>query len=460
MIIDCLRDDYSSQLKQLLYKKEFVVYDNVYSTSSWTIPSIVSILTGLYPSEHGVHESKHVKNPYIKVPHYIQNIMLQKILSRKGFYTYLLSAGLTSSYFGFTGFHLEYTIIPEPIHTVLLNLTSIIKQKMRSKNLSQDQMNASPLYYITNVIRKGFRKSILRKVVDDILSYMFRIPRWKLDKGCSTLLWKAKKILTSNLRKKFLLIHLVEPHEPYPTIRFEELGVWEIINDILGIVDPDVVEKLRVGYAEKVRYITQKIWEFVVYLDEKRALDNSLIIITADHGQMLGENNAILHGIHLYDELLRIPLLIHYPKTINIEITKAKKVISSTRIYDIILGIASKEAQSDEVLCSDIVFSESWGLHHDINYLIKRRGIDPRIVSFLEKYRLKQLYLENFRIRATSTDFSFIYHVDKQKIELLRGSIDEKTAQEIVDRYLSNAIKMHLRLRLKRITMKSLKMLK
>jgi len=63
----------------------------------------------------------------------------------------------------------------------------------------------------------------------------------------------------------------------------------------------------------------------------------------------------LFYTVHLYEELLRVPSIIHYPKSIDIGITKAKGVVSTTRIYDIIVGIATGKVHSDEVLYSGVV---------------------------------------------------------------------------------------------------------
>jgi len=67
-------------------------------------------------------------------------------------------------------------------------------------------------------------------------------------------------------------------------------------------------------YQREVDYVTKKILEMLEMLKNKNLFDNSLIVVTSDHGQLLGEHNKISHGIFLYDELLKVPLLIKYPK--------------------------------------------------------------------------------------------------------------------------------------------------
>ena len=49
-------------------------------------------------------------------------------------------------------------------------------------------------------------------------------------------------------------------------------------------------------------------------MKEMGIYDNSMIIITSDHGEMLGEQDLLYHGLPLYEPLLWVPLIIKYPK--------------------------------------------------------------------------------------------------------------------------------------------------
>ena len=61
VVFDTLRWDYFKRFVQddplfTEQLKDFVNFDMAFSPSSWTLPSHLSLFTGLYPSEHGVHE--------------------------------------------------------------------------------------------------------------------------------------------------------------------------------------------------------------------------------------------------------------------------------------------------------------------------------------------------------------------------------------------------------------------
>jgi Arylsulfatase A and related enzymes len=57
LIIDTLREDYSSGL-EALRELGFVKYENAIAPAPWTLPSHASLITGMYPSQHEIHESR------------------------------------------------------------------------------------------------------------------------------------------------------------------------------------------------------------------------------------------------------------------------------------------------------------------------------------------------------------------------------------------------------------------
>ena len=91
----------------------------------------------------------------------------------------------------------------------------------------------------------------------------------------------------------FLFFHIYEPHKPYtppPTIT--------------GLTDP---------YDGEVAYADQIVGRL---LDRLRALgryDDALIVVTADHGEGLGDHGEEEHGLFLYDEVMRVPLIVKLP---------------------------------------------------------------------------------------------------------------------------------------------------
>jgi len=66
-------------------------------------------------------------------------------------------------------------------------------------------------------------------------------------------------------------------------------------------------------YDRSVRYADELIGELLSSLREADRLDNTLIVITSDHGEGFGDHEVFAHGLYLYDFLVRVPLLVTYP---------------------------------------------------------------------------------------------------------------------------------------------------
>lgn len=76
---------------------------------------------------------------------------------------------------------------------------------------------------------------------------------------------------------------------------------------------PDEIAQLKSGYDECLAYIDQQIGRIVEHLRSRGQLDDTLFIVTGDHGEQFGEHGLFSHGNSLYWPLLHVPFLVHYP---------------------------------------------------------------------------------------------------------------------------------------------------
>jgi len=67
------------------------------------------------------------------------------------------------------------------------------------------------------------------------------------------------------------------------------------------------------AYATKVHAIDDCFGRFVDMLKARGLYDRSLIVLTSDHGEMLGEDGRFGHGTHLFPQVIRVPLIMHLP---------------------------------------------------------------------------------------------------------------------------------------------------
>jgi arylsulfatase A-like enzyme len=82
------------------------------------------------------------------------------------------------------------------------------------------------------------------------------------------------------------------------------------------IPPPQDVERLRAIYDSAISYIDNQLGRFVTQLKTWGIWDETMLIVTADHGEELFEDRRCGHGGSLRDTLTRVPLLIHYPAMI------------------------------------------------------------------------------------------------------------------------------------------------
>ena len=101
------------------------------------------------------------------------------------------------------------------------------------------------------------------------------------------------------------------PFQEYGTSK--ELGISSQSMGCAIIPPPVDIERLRAIYDSAVSYHDQQVGRMVAQLKSWGIWDQTMLIITADHGEELFEDNRCGHGGSLRDSLTRVPLLIHDP---------------------------------------------------------------------------------------------------------------------------------------------------
>ncbi len=88
--------------------------------------------------------------------------------------------------------------------------------------------------------------------------------------------------------------------------------VGKIAAGALKINDRDLV-RLKALYDSNVSYQDQQVGKLLEWLDQQGIRDDTMIILTADHGDELMEEGRIGHGSSLRSSLVWVPMVIHYP---------------------------------------------------------------------------------------------------------------------------------------------------
>lgn len=117
-----------------------------------------------------------------------------------------------------------------------------------------------------------------------------------------------------DLRKIFLYVHLMSAHAVgFPLQEFQQFQPATRVR--LSLLQGDPVA-IRNGYDNGVLQADSLIREIFAQLEHKGILSEALVIITADHGEGLGEHGLFGHTNHVYPEFIRVPLLI-YDRTLT-----------------------------------------------------------------------------------------------------------------------------------------------
>jgi len=127
----------------------------------------------------------------------------------------------------------------------------------------------------------------------------------------------------------FLFVHLYDAHTPYvPPARMirrhcdpayrgrvvgEGAGFRSYVKKLRkDVADPDDVARVGELYLAEVAYVDEQVGVLLAGLEERGLLDNTLLVVTADHGESLADDRiyAYSHGSNAAEEVMHVPLLV------------------------------------------------------------------------------------------------------------------------------------------------------
>jgi arylsulfatase len=109
----------------------------------------------------------------------------------------------------------------------------------------------------------------------------------------------------------YLFLHYMDPHDPY----FEHPYNGKAVARVTGEPDPSSAGELRQLYVGEIEYLDRNVGKLLDTLKAMGIYDNTLIALTSDHGEEFHEHGGWWHGLTLYDEQIRVPLLMKWPKS-------------------------------------------------------------------------------------------------------------------------------------------------
>lgn len=276
-----------------------VVLDRAYAPSAWTSPSMASLFTGLYPTSHGVTAGVFSRD---------RSVLRQPVLSEQ----------LTTLAEAFQGAGWTTVGVPSNRH---LSKELGFAQGF-DHYLDRAYFMAAPR--VAAKTREQLRRAFGRE--------------WPTS-------WKEQPV--------FLWIHFFDPHAPYgarqPWIAsfapsflqkpdaFPAGVAWPELKRRFPHPGPVARQRMLPLYDSEIAFVDQQL----ELLADDLSLDDPdvLFVLTSDHGEEFADHADLGHGHTLYEELVRVPLLVRWPAGLP-DGHKSSDVVGLHDLYPTLLELA------------------------------------------------------------------------------------------------------------------------
>lgn len=381
------------------------VFENAISPAQWTIPAHASFFTGEFPTTHQTIQSHSTLDPRFRT--------LAERLKAEGYLTVgfcnnplvgVLNNGLKR---GFDVFYNYGGAVPTVPERRKKGAAAFFDRLWRRYT----QLLRKISYPVQNLIAKSDR--VFHFILNPWLVPLWsRYAHFKGDAPAS--IRDAVEFLENWPRQDgqplFLFLNVMETHLPYsapdpyverfaPLVKhnpqareFMNRYNTQALHWLLPMREPFSPleqETLSGMYDAEVAYQDHELGRLFAHLDTPYHRENTLVIIVGDHGEMLGEHQIMGHGLGVYQELIRVPLLIRYPG--QTQAGRVTPAVSTTYLFHTALDAANLQAfetayapEKDVRSCSLLplarrsssapahVFSEAYPPDHVIRIMKKK----------------------------------------------------------------------------------------
>ncbi len=326
------------------------VFDWAISTAPWTVPSHASMFTGLYPTVHQTTQS------FTALPDNIPT--LAQILAQNGYETVgfcnnplvgVLDNGLKR---GFNQFYNYSGTIPDApdfgdatawqrtrhkLTTTLQKATTPIERKFGQSPLLL-KLATMPIF--VPIWSRTFNfKGDTQRSLRDISTYL----RYHFSTQADTPLFMFVNMMETHL-PYFPPKNIVDRWVPYYRKDREARSFIQRFNTesyrwMAPMLEPFSEKQQQVlsdVYDAEVAYQDRQLRKVFRALKRADQLENTMVIVVSDHGESHGEHDFMGHAFVVYNELVRVPLFIHYPAMFEAG-ARVDHNVSARRIFHTVL---------------------------------------------------------------------------------------------------------------------------
>lgn len=267
------------------FAQDSILFSSAFAQSSWTKPSFGTIFTGLYPTSHGATTKTYGLDPAKET--------FPETMLAGGYYTQGFANNPNiSTTFGFDQGFVEY-----------IDLGT-------ERNLGAEYSSSKLVVY-----------EILRKVKEKLNA---RLPGF-LGGGRINIreyYHPAEDVTDTGLAwidqdahgdaPFFLFLHYMDPHDPFMDPLHPGRGY---ARSQMENPDPKAFQEAFVrAYISEIEYLDEHLGRLFEGLKARGIYDDSVIVLTSDHGEEFHEHGGWWHGQTLFDEVIGVPLLIKLPQ--------------------------------------------------------------------------------------------------------------------------------------------------
>jgi arylsulfatase A-like enzyme len=310
-----------------------IQFENCYSCWNTTDQSLTSIFTGRYPRTHGiVHHGDKITPEDLMTFRKLDAKMLAEMLRENGFKTFAVDwmgrwFKLGFDFYGYKRdrniwqkfFYFVFTLPHVHLRYMIANISLLkIYSKIRKTSISS--------------VWKGLRD------VWNTFRFTFELARVQ-DADFVTRL--AQKIIENTKDDHFFLfLHYWDTHTPYNCPK-------KHMDQDKSLRGP--IEIIASKYKGAVNYVDKSIGMLIEFLENHKILEDTLIIITSDHGESLTEHGMFFDHHGLYEVTSQVPLILHNPNLFP----RPKKIKGMIQHVDLVptirdfLGINSEDLGCD-----------------------------------------------------------------------------------------------------------------
>lgn len=326
--------------------RQSIDFRRAYATECWTLPAHLSLFTGLLPSQHGAH--------FQHMAYAAAAPTIAELLAAEGYRTEIVTRNSI-----FDG-----------------SLPGVTRGFQRNTRILASRSGVNALSLVLAASKPRFRRQVrstgfFHARQRDSAAFVRTFAQATVPADREALAYVLEKLADARRRREptFLFANLYDVHAPYspsPESIFRRpwwsrRGLDDLVRLAVAMPKLGGHRYLRRGfrmsdasrrmlldrYRDAVRLMDGKLAAFYDAARSAGLLDETLLIVTSDHGEAFGEHGLYLHDASVYDTHLHVPLFVHHPQRAA---EVVHEVVSSRDLFALMRAVGTRRGVGGTLL--------------------------------------------------------------------------------------------------------------